>query len=161
MFILSYISMQLVEYFAWKNPENTRIPSMVGLLLISLQIPLMINAFYKGPYKNLLYAFCFVISAIALLTTKINFSMHKAPNGHLSWDWLNSFSKIYLLIFILFYLGLGIYTNDLIAFFYVFSTILFSWYTYSSAGTFGSMWCWLANLVSVYLIFKVFRKEFC
>jgi len=153
--------MQLVEYFAWKNPGNTRIPSMVGLFLIGLQVPLMINAFYKGPYKNLLYLFYFVVSAIALSTTQINFSMHKAPNGHLSWDWMNGFSKVYFLIFILFYLGLGIYNYDLLGFPFTLFFILLSWYTYSSQGTFGSMWCWFANVASIYLIFNVFKKELC
>jgi hypothetical protein len=153
------MSMQLVEYFAWKNPSNTRIPSMVGLALIILQIPLLIYSKYNGPYKNLLYLFWFAVTATVLSTTRINFSMHKAPNGHLAWNWLNSFSIFYILIFILFHAF--IHKSNLLVSSFLFVTTAFSLYTYWKAGTFGSMWCWFANLITVYLIYEVFRKELC
>jgi len=161
LFYLSFMSMQLVEYFGWKNLSDTKIPSMFGLLLILLQIPLMINTFCSGPYKNLLYGIWFVVVAISLATTKIKFAMHKAPNGHLSWDWLNGFSKIFILIFILFYLGVNFNKPNLFTLFFLCAIILFSWFNYFAAGTFGSMWCWFSSILSLYLIFKVFRKELC
>ena len=161
LFYMSFMSIQLVEYFGWKNLSDTRIPSMVGLLLVFLQIPLMINTFYHGPYKNVLYGIWFAVTAIALATTQIKFSMHKAPNGHLAWDWLNSFSKIFFLIFVLFYLGIGLHDMNVFTFVALSFIISFSWYNYSASGTFGSMWCWFANSLTLYLIFKVFRKELC
>lgn len=161
LFYMSFMSIQLVEYFGWKNLNDTRIPSMVGLLLIFLQIPLMINTFYHGPYKNALHGLWFAVSVIALATTQVKFSMHKAPNGHLSWDWLNGFSKIFFLIFILFYLGMGLYDMNIPTFIALLFIISFSWYNYSASGTFGSMWCWFSNVLTFYLIYKVFRKELC
>ena len=162
LFYLSFISIQLVEYFAWKNMSNTEIPSKVGLFLIFIQIPLMINTFYSdGPYVNLLYGVYFAIAAFAFLTTQIKYSMHKAPNGHLSWDWLNSFPKVYLILFILFYVGISLYHPNLFTLPFLLVIIAFTWYTYYSSGTFGSMWCWFANIASLYWILQVFQKELC
>lgn len=161
LFFMSFMSMQLVEYFAWKNPNDTTIPSIIGLGFICLQIPLLINTYYTGPYKNILYGVWFLVFAIALATTQIKLTMHKAPNGHLAWDWLNSFPKIYLLIFVLFYIGVGVYNFDLFTFTVLCTILAFSWYNYSESGTFGSMWCWISNVLTFYLIFRVFRKELC
>ena len=161
LFFTSFTSMQLVEYFAWKDLSDTRIPSMVGLLLIFLQIVLVIYNYYKGPYQNLLYGFWFAISAVILMTTKIDLSMHKAPNGHLTWNWLNSIPKIYWLIFVLFYLGIGIDYKYNLVFLAFLAVISFSWYNYSASGTFGSMWCWISNAFALVWIFRVFRKELC
>ncbi len=161
LFFLSFISMQLVEYFAWKNLDDTRIPSIFGLLLIFLQIVLIIYNYYKGPYQNLLYVLWFAITATVLATTQIKFAMHKAPNGHLAWDWLDSIPKMYWLIFILFYLGIGIDYKYNLVFLSFLAAVSFSWYTYSSSGTFGSMWCWIANAFALVWIFRVFRKELC
>ena len=161
LFFLSFISIQLVEYFAWKNLDDTRIPSMVGLLLIFLQIVLVIYNYYKGPYQNLLYGFWFAITAIVLMTTKFNLSMHKAPNGHLAWDWLNSIPKIYWLIFVLLYMGIGIDYKYNLTFLAFAAAVSFAWYTYSASGSFGSMWCWIANVFAFVWIFRVFKKEIC
>ncbi len=161
LFFTSFTSMQLVEYFAWKDLSDTRIPSMVGLLLLFLQIVLVIYNYYKGPYQNLLYGFWFAIIAVILMTTKIDLSMHKAPNGHLTWNWLNSIPKIYWLIFVLFYLGIGIDYKYNLVFLAFLAVISFSWYNYSASGTFGSMWCWISNAFALVWIFRVFRKELC
>jgi hypothetical protein len=162
LFYLSFISMQLVEYFAWKNMSDTEIPSKVGLFIIFLQIPLMINMYYRDkPYVNLLYAMYFTFTAFIFFTTQVKYSMHKAPNGHLSWDWLNSFSKVHLVTFILFYVVLALYRPDVNTSLFLIVSIAFSWYTYYSSGTFGSMWCWFANILSLHWILQVFMKELC
>jgi hypothetical protein len=161
LFYMSFISIQLVEYFAWKNLSDTTLPSKVGLLLITLQIPLMINTFYKGPHKALLYALFGIFAVTALSVTRIKFSMHKAPNGHLTWDWLNGFPKVFFLIFILFYLGIGLSDFNPFTYLPMVAIISFSWYMYSASGTFGSMWCWLANIIALSWIFRVFKKELC
>jgi hypothetical protein len=48
------------------------------------------------------------------------------------------------------------FTLVVITIFLIVSIILFK-----ETKTWGSMWCWLANVVSFYLILRVFYNDFC
>ena len=158
LFFLSVASIQLVEYFAWTNMKNTSVPSKVGLLLILIQIPLMINAYYTGPHKELLCGLYLVLATLCLTSTKLDFTMEKAPNGHLAWNWLiPSFTLLYLV----FAIGTSFYFSRIVHTLLYLSMALLSLYFYLSEGTFASMWCWISNISSLWIIFKVFRQELC
>lgn len=158
LFLLSVASMQLVEYFAWTNMKNTSVPSKAGLLLLLIQIPLMINAYYTGPHKELLCGLYLVLATLCLTSTKLDFTMQKALNGHLAWNWLiPSFTVLYLV----FAIGTSFYFSSTVYTLLYMAMALLSLYFYLSEGTFGSMWCWISNISSLWFIFKVFRQELC
>jgi hypothetical protein len=161
LFIISFASMQLVEYFAWKSPKNNKLLSQLGLFLILAQVPAALNAFYKGPHKlKLIGVYILAIIAWFVTSPKFNFSMHKASNGHLAWNWLKPpiwFIMIWLLIFAWSFFSGGYEIGSLL----FLSSFAISYYMYIKYGTWGSIWCWLVNFHAIYYVYKVFSKDFC
>ncbi len=162
---ISFISMQLIEYFTWKNLDNKKINkilSHIGLFAVTMQPLLMILSVYNGPYKTLILMIylLFISSVILYLYKGIDFSMNKASNGHLAWNWLN-FPFIIILIVFIFWFGPLFYNKE----FYKLTLYLFIvsviYYTYHKSHTWGSLWCWIANILSFFLIIRVFYKDFC
>lgn len=159
LFIVSFASMQLVEYFAWSNLKDTITASKFGLALILLQPLLSINAWYTGPYKAWVLA-GYVVAVVLMLTTRtFQFSMHPAQNGHLSWDFLHGSAWFYTVWFALFFLGL--YYAGALSFGSGALILLLSVASYLRDDTWGSMWCWFANGAAVYMIGQVFYKNLC
>ena len=156
---MSFISMQLVEYFAWRNLGNKAVISLlskIGLGLILVQ-PLLFHASRVEPYIPLIYIGLMVLYYAFHTTT---FSMHKAANGHLSWTWLPT-SPLFIGLWLAFFLLPLLYVKEYFVFFGTLLTVLFSLYTYYKDNTWGSMWCWFANVYSVYLLMLVFGKDLC
>jgi len=158
--MLSFISMQLVEYFAWRNLGNKEIISLlskVGLGLILVQ-PMLVHATrLKTNVVPLVYIGCILLFYSFYTTT---FSMHKASNGHLSWTWLPT-SPLFISLWLMFFILPFLYAKDYLFFFIILMTALISLYTYYKDNTWGSMWCWFANLYSLYLLYVIFSKELC
>ncbi len=157
---MSFISMQLVEYFAWAhlgNKEVIALLSKVGLGLILLQ-PLLVHAGrFQSNIIPLAYIACVIVYYTFHTTT---FTMHKAANGHLAWDWLST-SPLFIGLWLAFFLLPLLYVKEYVVFFVTLITALISLYTYYKDNTWGSVWCWFANIYSVYLLAKVFGKELC
>jgi len=165
---MSFISMQLVEYFAWGNITNESILaylSMAGFALIALQ-PVLINleellsTGILNIFMGLYVTFLVLTFGIFHPLMDVNFSMHKAKNGHLAWDWLD-ISPIFVIILLGFYTIPKIYAADYLPALFAIVTVLTSYILYVQTNTWGSMWCWIVNILSVYLIVKVFAKELC
>jgi hypothetical protein len=164
LYIFSFISMQLVEYFAWKNLDNKkviRLLSQIGTLVVISQVVFAVNQDKKLPNKTLLYLLFASVTFLFFTTSKIDYSMHKAPNGHLAWKWLSSWPKWYLLFWVACILGLALHMKEYDTFVIALVTISISYYTYSSSGTWGSMWCWIANILAFWWVAKVFYKDLC
>lgn len=164
LFIISFVSMQLVEYFTWRNIDNkqtVRLMSQIGTLVVLSQIVFLMNTDKNLPNKGLWFLGFACVTLVAFATTKIDYSMHKAPNGHLAWDWLSSWPTWYLAFWVLCFLGIVLHSREYDTFIYALVTILLSWYTYYSSGTWGSMWCWFANILAFWWIAKVFYKDMC
>lgn len=165
IYLFSFISMQLVEYFTWKHLDNKKINtilSQIALLLIFIQIPLFIKSRYalKDNVKLSLIKLYILLSIIVILSFNINFSMSKATNGHLAWNWLN-FPTIIIIIWLSFILGLIFYEKRYLEFIIYFIIIFGIYYTYYKTNTWGSLWCWIANILALKLILQVFLKDIC
>jgi len=165
--IMSFFSMQLIEYFTWQNLKNKDIISLlskIGLGLVFIQ-PLLVNT-YLLP-QNMLYIFLGLYAMFVALTftvfyplKDIDFTMHKAANGHLAWDWLK-IPTIVFIIWVCFLTWPLIYSTYYLRIILTLASAGVIYYLYKSADTWGSMWCWIANAISLYLIVKVFNKELC
>ena len=156
----AFSSLQLVEYFAWENLNDKKMNkflSQIGLFLIFIQVPLFIiypdNV--ETNLKKLLIAIYLIFFLFIYFYYPIQFSMHKAANGHLAWDWLN-FPTYIIFIWLSFILGLIFYKKEYLNFCIYFIIIFSIYYTYYKTNTWGSLWCWISNLLASKLIIMVF-----
>ena len=77
-------------------------------------------------------------------------------NGHLAWDWLETkhFGSIFTFISLAFYvLPLFFIKNSILLLFMVISIPLSLIFYHNH--TFGSMWCWSANILFLYFIINI------
>jgi hypothetical protein len=157
---MSFISMQLVEYFAWRNLGNKEVIALLSKVALGLILvqPLLVHA---GRVKTNIIPLAYIVGVFLFFTShKTTFSMHKAANGHLSWSWLPT-SPLFIVSWLLFFLLPFLYAKEYLFFVVTSMTALISLYTYYKENTWGSVWCWIANIYSAYLLVKVFGKELC
>ena len=163
LFCYSFISMQLLEYFTWKyfnNKKINRLLSQLGLFLIFMQpllfilIPDNLDASIKASLIAcyLLFWFCFG------MFINVDFSMVKAPNGHLAWNWLNV-PPPYIFTWLLFLLVVLLYIKKYILFTIHVIVFLAIYYTYYKTNTWGSLWCWISNMIAGFLILRTFSNS--
>jgi len=162
LFYQSFISMQLLEYLIWTKTLSNRLLSQIGLLLILSQ-PLFSILRLKDnkEYKNLIIPLILFYSIFIIYTlyfwTNIDFKSIKASNGHLSWRWLTP-TITEILYWFAFFIISFILKKDWLATLFLSITAMVTFIFYNKTLTFGSMWCWIANLASFYLIILVFYK---
>lgn len=162
-YFLSYISIQLVEYFTWKNLHDkaaNRLLSQIALFLIFIQIPLSITSTLKYEDQPVVLGLYFVFCAFVYFSFPIDFSMKKAPNGHLAWNWLK-FPSWVIVVWISFLLGSLFYVKKYVDFALYSVAITAIYYTYYKSNTWGSLWCWISNILALKLISQVFLKDLC
>lgn len=159
LFLLSVTSMQLLEYFAWKNINNKeaiKIISIVGMFLILLQL-IFINLFnLKGNERIIILIILFSVSLFAIVHIVNNnkLKMYKAKNGHLAWIWADLPIPL-LIVFFSLYLYSAIRNNEIIILFLIITLLSISLFSYYKYKTWGSMWCYISNFFWVILIAKV------
>lgn len=163
LYYISFLSMQLLEYFTWKNLTNRKMNtflSKIGLFLVFIQIPFFILHQSKITWRlkmGLVFLYL-IFSLFVKLYYPIDYSMKKASNGHLAWNWLN-FPGYVLIIYLSFILGLLLYVKEYFKFIIYFVVISAIYYTYNDTNTWGSLWCWISNILALRLICQVFLKS--
>ena len=93
--------------------------------------------------------FIVILYTIIVPLNTIDFSTVPSKNGHLSWKWLNV--NIYIIFIWYVFLSIRWIIDK------EYLTLIF----YKDTNTFGSLWCWIAAILSFHLIFEVFYKDFC
>lgn len=161
------ISMQLDEFFLWrnlKNPFYNYIGSLAGLMIIYLQPIATISLLSVPDIRNAMMAIyaCFAVASIFYVgyTNKIRTDL--STNGHLSWKFMGSNAiGITFLAFLL----LPFFLEKMwLLFGFGFVTVLVSMYNYARQETVGSMWCWTTNsfflfLLAYVLIYLPFKEN--
>ena len=153
LFFVSFISMQLVEFFIWRNINDkyyNHIFSIIGTFLLLSQpfFSLMIISNIK--LRNILlalYSISIPYTIYNVLTKEIYSKITK--NGHLEWDWINSHPIIYIIWSIFLVFGL-FYEKLYIGGLYGLGLLGVSYYNYKNDKTYSSMWCWFANSIMLY-----------
>ena len=155
---LTVSSMQLVEYFAWKNINNKEaiaIISLMGMSLILLQI-VIINITVLHGKELIIILILILLASLVILTYVINnnkLRMEKGVNGHLMWHWADI--PIPLLIFILSFYFYASFRNNgkfRLIIILAFILLLISIYSYYRYKTWGSMWCYYSNYGWIFFI---------
>ena len=165
IFYQSFIIMQLIEYFIWTKTFSNKLLSQIALFVILCQ-PIFniikIETYPKAiPYLLAAYLiFIIILYTLIIPIDTINFSTVSSKNGHLSWKWLNW--NIYIIFIWYTFLSARWIIDKMYTIFIVISVLLIiTLILYKETNTFGSMWCWIANVLSIYLIFVVFYKDMC
>jgi hypothetical protein len=157
--------MQLIEYVVWtyglistdrSAAVNYTASIAAAYLLVAQPIAAILSQSTKNAAitTNLLIAYI-IIAAIYLLYRSNNppeYKMEKGSDGHLVWKWIGHDYKTYigLAIYFVFLFTPFILTKKIDGVFaVVLLTLLGSLYSYWRAGTWGSMWCWMINLVVI------------
>jgi len=153
---LSFSSIQLLEYFAWNNINNKRIIkilSYIGLFIIIIQVFLLNVLLTNGKTRIILLTSMFLLLLLFLIIEfkNINFTMKKGKNGHLIWYWLDV-PIIWIFITIMYYLIPLYFSKYKIGFIFTLITIIISLYYYFKFKTWGTMWCYMSNLIWVYIL---------
>ena len=163
-FFMSFISLQFIEFMIWDKTLSNRLVSQIGLFLIMCQ-PILSILLINNKKIIIPVLLCYAIFLIILFTficplQNIDFRSIKAKNGHLSWKWL-SFPIVVILIWMGFLLFKFIYNKEWILLAFMIILVLSSLLLFYKTETWGSMWCWVSNVIAIYLIYKIFANEFC
>jgi hypothetical protein len=165
IFYQSFIIMQLLEYFIWTKTFSNKLLSQIALFVILCQ-PIFniikIETYPEAiPYLLTAYLiFIIILYTLIIPIDTINFSTVPSKNGHLSWKWLNW--NLYIIFILYAFLSARWIIDKMYMIFIVISVLLIiTLILYKETNTFGSMWCWVANVISIYLIFVVFYKDMC
>jgi hypothetical protein len=165
IFYQSFIIMQLIEYFVWTKAFSNKLLSQIGLFLIICQ-PFLNIINIKTLPNTIPYLLAAYIIFIVILYTiivpfnTIDFSTVPSKNGHLSWKWLDL--NIYIIFIWYAFLSIRwIIDKEFLTLIVITALLIITLVLYKDTNTFGSMWCWTANIISFYLIFEVFYKNIC
>jgi hypothetical protein len=155
LFSISVFSMQLVEYFLWiylNNKFYNYILTKIALLLVIFQ---PISAIMLIPYKKIKYitlgTYLFLLSISIIISQKDKIFTIKSNNNHLNWRFINYNYKLFFYCVFVFF-SLFLYKYYIGIFFGMFLLII-SLYNYYNDLSFGSMWCWMLNSVSILYVF--------
>jgi hypothetical protein len=92
----------------------------------------------------------------------IEFKTVVAKNKHLQWKWLDFPLYISLTWVFFFIFSFAVHsvenTENMLKFLFVVISCFLSYISFNEYKTWGSMWCWVANFVSVSIFFKVLCK---
>ena len=157
LFFVSFISMQLVEVFIWRNIDNklyNHIFSTMAAMLIFIQPIVSLMILSNIPLRNkLLVAYLVVFIpyfAYMFITNQMKSSI--SNKGHLIW-WFLGPNMLLLFGWVFFFLFSFIYTQTFYGFLFGAVLLCISFYNYYNDKTIGSMWCWVVNSVMIYYAF--------
>lgn len=163
LLFMSFISMQLAEFFLWKNLNNNKLNTIFtyfAIILILLQPFCSIMMIKDSILKQNMLFYYFILICILLcfyLIVKIKIKTSIADNGHLNWDWLPRFDKHFIFCIIwsfwFFFLFYPLFLTNKKLFLIFGLTLILSMYTFLKHNTYQSMWCWISNFIMLmYLI---------
>ena len=164
LFYFSFISMQLVEYFLWgniNNKEANAFYSKMGLFLIIIQPFLYLMSITDIIHRNQIVLYYLIVVLIFFiykyLFDPIILKTTVADNGHLQWNWLpgKGFDVIFMFAWMFFFVYKLYYIRDYFFLVSLLFIIFMIYLYYLKSNTWGSMWCWAANTVMIYLIIEI------
>jgi len=159
IFFMSFILMQLIEYFIWiniKNPLYNSIFTALATLLIILQ-PIASTMLISDNImkKKLLQSYLLFIVPLSVYNfdiKRVNSSVSKL--NHLRWNTMFSYNYFYdtivTVIWLFFFLFPLFYSGNTFALMFGLLTLMLTTYNYYKDDTIGSMWCWIVNMVMIY-----------
>lgn len=156
IFMFSWILMQLIEFFIWKNIHNTGLNTIFStmasmLLLIQPMASIMLLPNDIRMYVMIPYVLLAIPFFIYRYITKKEMASSVTKLNHLHWNTiLYNDEPIPMLIWLCFFLLPLLYRGSLFGFIFASLTLLVIMYNYYKDRSFSSMWCWIVNIVMIY-----------
>ena len=152
--IASFVFMQLIEFFIWRNIKNqfyNNIFSILGLLLLFVQPIASIMLLQNIELRNSLLASYLLVatpySIYEFSTRHIHTVVSKL--GHLKWSIFQDLSIVWV-GWLFFFLFSFVYNKNWSGLLFVFITLVISVLNYKNDQSIGSTWCWIVNSVMIY-----------
>ena len=172
LLIASIISMQLAEFFIWKNIHNTfynNVFSIVALIILILQPFFSIMLLSNLYLRNVLHIVYLLLVIPFVTYTSYNHHIHTAinENGNLRWLFIDT-KQIPLWIiwlgWLFFFLFSFIYEGFFLGVAFALVTLLIVFLNYKDGSSAGSKWCWAVNSFMIFcaiylLIFLPFQEK--
>jgi hypothetical protein len=154
LFFSSFILMQLVEFFIWRNINHAfynRVFSTMAAMLIFIQpiISLMILPNTSLRTRLLVAYFALFMPYFGYKFMTNNMMSRVSDKGHLVWLFFDT-NMLLFFGWLLFFLFSFIYTQNFYGFLFGMVLFLMSYYNYYHDKTIGSMWCWVVNSIMIY-----------
>jgi hypothetical protein len=161
LFLMSFISMQLIEFFLWTYLNNSAFNALFSkaefALICSQPLFMLLTLPDSSPYKKeLIYGYLACVTLFIVLYP-IDFKTIIGKNGHLEWKWLR-IPGFALLVWFAFFLAPSAMREEWALLAFLVGTALYSYMNYTAYGTWGSMWCWIANVTAFVYLGKVAYK---
>jgi hypothetical protein len=158
---LSITSMQLLEFFAWRNINNEKFIenlSVLGLFIIMFQLFIINYSIYNKRIRNIALAFLgtYLIAFIIIILPTLKFDIEKGNNGHLIWHWIDMDIQWQIIVY-MFYLIPFYLNKDFVILYLGIISLIFSLYFYYKYKTFGTIWCHISNLFWLILLLNAFN----
>ena len=154
LFFVSFISMQLIEFFIWcniNNPFYNHIFSTMAAMLIFIQPIITLMTVTNISLRNqllLAYSALFIPYFTYKFITN-NMKSQISTRGHLVWLFFDT-NMLLFFGWLFFFLFSFIYTQNLYGLLFGMILFLISYYNYYNDKTIGSMWCWIVNSCMIY-----------
>ena len=161
-FIISFCSMQLIEYFLWKNLKNKQLNyfySLLGQILVTIQ-PIASLLMISNNILKIQMIFYYLLFVLSVFFTHEKIFKTTIQNGHLKWTWVPM--QYYIYIIWLFFLMFSFIVNQHYIAIAVALFLFAITYYNSASGTGGSLWCWSINLFMIfYAMYLLLYMPFC
>jgi hypothetical protein len=161
-FFMSFICIQLVEHYLWKNLNDQKMNNIItkiGLFLILSQPFTSILTLDEGETRTkmlLIYGICAVVYYLYKFTDN---TIHStvAQSGQLSWNWnLHEYETIIFTVIYMVCMHYPMYQTKnyliLISSLFTFIATLYFYYRDHSS---ASMWCWTSNSLMLYYLMQL------
>ena len=159
LFIASFVFIQLIEFFIWKNINNKfynnmfSIMATVLLLLQPVASIMMIKSNIQ--FRNILL-FLYLLLAIPFSIYKFSTThIHSviSKSGHLDWKFFGA-TPIISTTWLFFFLFSLIYEKRWFGIIFAIVTLIITFINYrNDRAVVGSMWCWIVNSIMIYYAF--------
>jgi len=158
IFLFSIISMQLVEFFIWRNMKNAfynRAFTWIANILLLSQPAFSLMLLPDIKMKPVLLSVYLVLVSVYAIHQMMTFDVHSTVStmGHLQWN-TSKLSQLLIWVIWLFFFSFSlIYLNKIRGILFAALLLLVSYYNFSKDNSMGSMWCWFVNFGAVYCAF--------
>lgn len=153
IFIASFVFMQLIEFFIWKNINNkfyNNMFSIMATLLLLLQPIASIMIVSNIQLRNILlflYLLLAIPFSIYTFSTKHIHSVI-SKSGHLQWKFM--YNPIIWITWLFFFLFSFIYEKMWYGIIFAIVSLIIAFINYNNDHTLWSMWCWGVNSIMIY-----------
>lgn len=157
LFFASFIFMQLIEFFIWRNINNkfyNNLFSIMAVVLLIIQPIVSIMIVSNIQIRNILL-FAYICLAIPYCIYKFSTNyIHSvvSKSGHLQWQFYDNILIVYI-GWLFFFLFSFIYERMWGGLLFGLAVLFISYINYVNDHTMWSMWCWAVNSIMIYYAF--------